>query len=552
MNIIFYTLRLLALKAKTFESSTKDPAGSQNKVLQQIILRNRNTEYGRKYGFAGIKSLDEYRGSVPIVDYESLRPYVERMAKGENNILTADKPVFFSITSGSTALPKLVPVTDHSRRRKADVTSLWAYYIARDYPKIPEGKTLVIVSPEIVDYTVSGVPYGAESGHAYKNQPAAVKSLYSIPYEVFEIEDYDARYYTILRIAMGHNITNIATMTPSTIILLCQKIEKMRGDIIKDIQSGTLRKDLDIPPYIRTKLERRLRPDPKRADELERIVKEKKELLPKYFWPDLQLIECWKSGAMEVYLKALPQYFGDVPVRDFGYFSSEMRSSVPMNNKGAGGVLAVTANFYEFIPREDIVKKEQRVLLCGQLERGKEYYIILTTPGGLYRYNIDDVIRVDGFFNNTPVIEFVQKGTNVTSATGEKLYESQVAAAVKKAADRCGVALDCFVASVEHVNSTRYAFLVEFTNNPDHDKKKKFLAAIEEELCRVNEEYMFNRAAQELDRPVLKVLRAGSFEAFKEKKIKEGAPDSQFKLPQLTSSPDFQKNFDIFEEISMD
>ncbi|MEA3489648.1 MAG: GH3 auxin-responsive promoter family protein [Candidatus Omnitrophota bacterium] len=552
MNVFNYTLKWLALKAKAFEKATKDPIKAQEKILREIISRNRETEYGLRYNFSAIRSAAEYRNRVPLTDYEALRPCVERMAKGEPNILTGDKPVFFSITSGSTGQPKLVPVTKYSQSKNSDVVNLWAYYIARDHPRIVNGKILSIVSPESVGHTASGASYGAESGHAYKNLPAVIKSLYSLPYEVFEIEDYDARYYTILRIGMEHNITTIATMTPSTIILLCQRIEKVWGDVIKDIRNGTLKKNLDIPANIRKTLEKPLCPGPERANELERVAKEKKALLPKYFWPDLQLIECWKRGSMELYLREIPKYFGDVPIRDFGYFSSEMRGSIPMSDEGAGGVLAIATNFYEFIPREDIDRKEKRLLLCDQLELGREYFIVLTTPGGLYRYNIDDMIRVDGFFNKTPVIEFVQKGINVTSATGEKLYESQVVEAVKKATDRCGLSLELFVASVERVKSARYAFLVEFINDPARHKKKEFLAAIDEELCLINEEYMFNRTAQELGRPVLKVLCHGSFEKFRAKKVKEGAHDGQFKLPQLTSDPDFQKNFNIVEEISLD
>ena len=93
---------------------------------------------------------------------------------------------------------------------------------------------------------------------------------------------------------------------------------------------------------------------------------------------------------MGVYISHLKKYFGnDVAIRDFGYLSSEARASIPMRDSGCGGVLAIMSNFYEFIPREEMAKGEKRFLLSHQLETGKEYYVILTTPGGLYRYNID-------------------------------------------------------------------------------------------------------------------------------------------------------------------
>ena len=127
----------------------------------------------------------------------------------------------------------------------------------------------------------------------------------------------------------------------------------------------------------------------------------------------LILIECWKGGTVKLYLKEFPQYFGDVPVRDFGCLSTEARSSIPISDSGAGGVLAIDTNFYEFIPKEDMGRQQKRFLLADELEIGKEYFLIVTTPGGLYRYNVDDIIRVDGFFNDTPVIEFMQKESGI-------------------------------------------------------------------------------------------------------------------------------------------
>ncbi len=552
INLAPFIIKAMAPAAMAFERATRDPLKAQRKILFEFLARNKNTEYGLKHNFAGVKSIGDYQRFVPLTDCELMRPYVARMTKGESDVLTLEKPILFSLTSGSSGQPKFVPITKYARAKKAEVINLWAYYILKDHPKITAGKILAIVSPEVDGFTPSGIPYGAESGHGYKNLPDAVKRLYALPYEVFEIKDYDARYYAILRIAMERNIATIATMTPSTIILLCQRIKKVKDDVMSDIEKGTLKKGLDISPGIRRVIEGNLKPNPKRASQLRRILAEKKELLPKYFWPRLELIECWKRGTVGLYLREFPKYFGGVPVRDFGYFSSEARCSIPISDEGAGGVLAVNSNFYEFIPREDVVKKEKRVLLCDRLEKGKEYFIVLTTPGGLYRYDIDDVIRVAGFFNKTPVIEFVQKGTNVTSITGEKLYESEVVEAVERAQDRHKLSIEFVTASIELRKMPRYIFLVEFSENPPARKKKDFLKSVEEELCSISEEYDFNRKAQELRPPALKVVASGEFERFRVKKVKEGAHDGQFKMPQLTSDINFQKNFKIEEEIFID
>lgn len=552
MRIAYFAMKALAPRARAFEKSTRDPMKAQERVLLQYLSKNRFTEYGKKYNFSEVKSITDYQMLVPVSDSESIFPYVEKIKSGAKNVLTRDNVVFFGLTSGTTGKPKLIPVTSFSRAKKAETMNLWAYYIMRDHPDILDGKILAIINSEKEVLTKKGIPCGAESGHAYRNLPSIIRGFYVIPYEVFDIQDYEARYYCILRIAMAHNITTIATLNPSTITLLCQKIEKYRDILIEDIEKGTLYKKLDIPARTRRLVESRLKADPKRADELRKILKEKKALLPIYFWPNLKLIECWKGGTVKIYLKELSQYFGDTPIRDFGCLSTEARASIPMADTGAGGVLAINTNFYEFIPKEDMAKRQKRFLLCNELSEGREYFIVVTTPGGLYRYNIDDIIVVRGFFNNTPVIEFVQKGLNAVSVMGEKLYESQLNEAVNRAVDKNKLLLDFFCAAVQHDKPPRYVFLAEFNNSPSSIEKRELLRSIEEELGKENAEYKYVRSAQLLGSPILKVVKKGEFERYRARRVMEGANDSQLKVPELTSDENFQKNFAIEEEIGLE
>ena len=552
MNLLNMALKVFTPKAKKFENDTNDPMASQRKVLFEYLGRNKDTEYGKLYDFSGIRSIEEYQKRVPMSDCDVLRPYLERMTKGENSLLTVDKPIFFGLTSGTTARQKFIPVTKYSRDKKAAVADLWSYYIIKDHPRILDGKILAVINSDIEGYTESGIPYGAETGHGYKNLPLAIRHLYVLPYQVFDIQDYESRYYCILRIALEQNITTIATLNPSTIVLLCQKMETWKDKLASDVENGTLAGDINIPAPIRKVITKLLKANPKRAAQLKAIVKEKGTLLPKDVWPGLQLIECWKGGTVKLYLKELPKYFGDVPVRDFGCLSTEARSSIPMSDKGAGGVLAINTNFYEFVPKEDIGKKEKRFFLCDELEKEKEYFLIVTTPGGLYRYNIDDIIVVDGFFNKTPLIEFVQKGLNAVSITGEKLYESQVNEAINRAAGKHDLLIEFFSACPEFGTPSRYVFLVEFHEDPAPEIKKILLKTIEEELYNQNNEYEYVRKSELLGPPILKIVKKGDFERYRAKKIAGGIRDSQFKAPELTQDHDFQKHFTVEEEITLE
>jgi len=554
MNLTRFLMKALVPSARSFELSTKDPRKAQKQVLLKYLSRNKRTEFGLKYDFSSIRSIEDFRSRLPMSDYETIRPFIDRMKKGEPNVLTADKVVYFGITSGTTGTPKLIPVTKYSDGRKNALMDIWAYYTCMDHPHIVDGKILGIISPEIKSHTEAGIPYGPEDGHAYNNLLRIVKRLYVLPYDSFYINDYDARYYCILRIAMEHNITTIATLNPSSLVLLCQRIPAVTDRIIADLERGTLDRSFDIPSDIRAAIEKTLKPNPKRASELKRMVKQHGTLLPKHFWPRLDLIECWKGGTMKCYLQQLPQYFGDVAIRDFGCLSTEARSSVPINDNGADSVLAVQTNFYEFIPREDINKANKRTLLCDEIEAGKEYLIVVTTAGGLYRYNIDDIIRVNGFFNKTPVIEFVQKGRNAVSITGEKIYESHISEALTRAAKKDKIAMEnfCAVALAEKGKATsRYVFLVEFAGSPSLEQKKKFLASIDEELRIQNSEYDDLRKQQLIIHPSLKVVKIGEFERYRREKVAQGSHDTQFKMPKLALSADFQERFAVIEEVFM-
>lgn len=554
MNIAYLALKMVvAPLAAAFEEATTDPIKCQEALLLEYLNRHKNTEYGKKHDFASIRTIADYQTRVPICEYEEFRPYVDRLAKGKSNILTRDRVIFFGATSGTTSKPKLIPVTKYSLNKKQAAADLWAYYIAMDHPRIPSGKVLAIISPEDEGRTESGIHFGAESGLEYKNLSFIVKRLYALPYDVFRIDDYESRYYCILRIGMEANVTTVATVNPTTIVLLCRKIDAWKEKIISDIENGTLNKDLKIPADIRKRLEKKLTPQPAKACELRRILKDKKELLPKDFWRRLELIECWKGAAMELYLKELPKYFGGVPVRDIGCVSTEARSSMPMGDRGADGVLTIQTNFYEFIRKEDVDKKDKKIYLCNELEAGGEYYMILTTAAGLYRYNIDDIIRVKGFFNKTPVIEFRQKGHNAVSLAGEKLYESQLNEAINRVVDKWKTPLVFFSACSQMDVPPRYAFLVEFDDAPFSEASKRdLLNSIERELRGQNREYKYVREAGLLGSPVLKVLKKGSFERYRAKRIAEGVHDAQFKALELTCDPCFQKNFDVLEEIRID
>lgn len=552
MNLITFLVNIRAFDAARFDKKTRDPIKAQQDFLFSLLNRNKDTAFGKEHRFSDIKTIEDFQRNVPVRAYEDLRPYVKKMMRGEGNILVKDKVIFFGITSGTTNIPKFIPVTMRSRRQKSKVMDLWLYHALKKHPDALDGKALVIMSPAVEGYAKSGVPYGSESGDAYKHMPPFVSKKYALPYEVFCIKDYEARYYSILRFGIEASVTTIGTMNPLTILILCQKIGKYAREIISDIKNGILSDNFDIEPYIRKLLMKRIKPNPARALELEELLSKKGSLSPKDFWPNISMIECWTGGTVGSYLQEVVKYFPEnVNFRDFGFVATEARCSIPISDNGPSGILTIDSNFYEFIPEEDIDKEKPRYFTVDKLEKGKRYYILFTTTAGLYRYNIDDIIKVVGFHNRTPVIEFIQKGKNVSSATGEKLYESQIISAINKAKDLVGINLEFFCCCLESQVPPVYSFLVEFGSELDQSKKKDFLSAVEDSLSIINMEYKTKRLSQRLGNPKLKVLEKGSFEKFRKARLSILQHDSQFKVSHLRCDYKIPPEFNIIEEITL-
>lgn len=522
-----------------WEKLCADPATVQNRLLLGIIERNRTTAFGRDHGFASVNSLEDYREQLAIGDYERLRPYVERAENGEAGVLTAEPVSMFTLTSGSTGAPKLIPVTAVSLANHRQLTRLWYYRANVDHPGLFSGKMLGVVSPAWEGKTAANIPFGAASGLIYQSSPRWIQNAFALPYEITEVKDFAAKYYLIMRLALEQRISFLGTPNPSTILRLVESADRAKAEVIRDIRDGTIAAGCNLGSSIRQTLQSRLKKNPDRAAELERMVNHYGELRPKDYWPELQMIGCWKGGSVGVRLKDLYRWFGDgMPVRDLGYMASEAQMTLPISDAGSAGILDISGNFYEFIAEAEIDRTQPTTRTCADLEAGQSYYLILTTPSGLYRYDINDVVRVTGFYHRTPLIEFVRKGRDVTSITGEKLHVNQVIQAITQAQAASGIAVQHYCAFAD-VAQSRYAFMVEFNGtNLNEGALKQLLTALDVNLSKVNIEYAQKRESQRLKAPVLCVMQSGWFDRKASAVIQRGRRDTQFKVQLLSTTPE--------------
>ena len=548
--------------ARRFEAATHDPVGTQHRKLMGILEKNSDTEYGKEHNFGSLKNLKDYQRAVPVVNYNDIMERMERMVRGEKNILTAEAPVLFAQTSGTTGKAKYVPITPTCQGRDhSDQMRTWTYHAIKAHPNLLDGKIISMVSPAVEGHTEAGIPYGSTSGMIYKNMPSVVRRTYAIPYDVFEVTDYEAKYYSVMRFGVGCNVTWIGTANPSSIVKMSEKANEYAEDLIKDIADGTLKQGLDIDPGIRATLERELKADPKRARELEQMRSRRDgKLLPVDYWPNLALIGCWKGGTVGSYLERFPDWFdpdtkGMPPIRDWGYLSSEARGSIPLSDEGAGGILTVATNVYEFVPEDEVEENPDdsrtwNFLGVDEVEQDKQYYIFFTTTGGLYRYDINDVVEVVDFYNKTPVIVFRRKGRGMTSITGEKLSVNQVMYAFATASHASNLRIDHFKAEADHKNA-RYVFKVEISAGLTEEQGKQLLKKLDEELSTLNIEYDAKRKSQRLNEPVLYLMNPGWYDNLKKKLISEGKRLFQAKTILLDARTEDATEEDIQAVINM-
>jgi hypothetical protein len=197
----------------------------------------------------------------------------------------------------------------------------------------------------------------------------------------------------------------------------------------------------------------------------------------------------------------------------------------------------VATNVFEFAEVEDVDRapddwEQWKLFGVEQLEESKEYYVFLTTTGGLYRYDINDVISVEGFHGKTPLIVFRRKGRGVTSITGEKVSVNQVIEAIEASSKELAVTIEHFRAEAD-VAECRYIFKVESSDGIPEAKRKPLLEAIDRNLAGQNIEYEAKRKSLRLHAPILHVMKPGWYDARKQAQVERGGRAFQAKTVLL-------------------
>jgi hypothetical protein len=198
-----------------------------------------------------------------------------------------------------------------------------------------------------------------------------------------------------------------------------------------------------------------------------------------------------------------------VPIRDIGLLASEGRFSIPIQDGTAAGIAEITNNVLEFMPKEEEGKTNPRTLRAHETQIGQDYFLVISNWAGLWRYNIDDLVRVVDIVGQSPVFEFLSRGRHTASITGEKITEHQVVEAMRLACEQIGQRLERFEMQGVFAATPYYELRME---SPDAAAADRLAQAMDQALAGLNLEYQAKRSGGRLGTIQPKLLQPGSLE----------------------------------------
>jgi hypothetical protein len=516
-----------------FERGLRDPEAAQLAVLARLLRDNASCAYGRDHGFAACTRYDQFAARVPVVRYDDLAPYVERVVAGEPGVLIADPVVYLATSSGTTGRKKYVPIHERFVAESDHWMALEQHFLGLIHP-LPAGTRELRYINRIEGKLPSGIPIGSVSGWYYGKLVELGRYDEVVPYSAYQLESVLGRNYAVLRFALAERIGRLTAVNPSTLLLLAQRLAADGTALIRDVRAGTLTHP-EIPPATAQALAARLSPDPERARRLEAVAEGR--LNPRAVWPELSVLSCWMHAGAGLYQKDLADTFAGAPVWDYGYTSTEGRVTVTVHGDGAG-VPLLDSVFLELRDQDGSVRP------LFAVDDGSEGELLVTNSRGLYRYTMGDVVCVVGRIERAPLLRFRRKTTAVASLTGEKLTEEQVVRVVEHALASHRLRTRFFCLAPEWGTPPRYLLLLELDGpSLSVSDARVLIAEIERQLCAANAEYERKRETLRLGPPALLVLHVGEYERYLARLTGQGRELARIKVPRVTMDVELARSF---------
>ena len=528
-------------------------------VLREILYHNRNTEYGRQYGFSKIRSPKEYRDRVPIITYADIEQHIDQMSVNcRQNVLCADTVDNFMLTSGTSGKPKLIPST--SREREHRIPSLVF---------IPQGTIVQTLGPGALlgkgmngmsiaatnKQTEGGIPVSSSLRIGLGERTTLLKLLFSSPICAYGVRDVAAAYYLhwIFAVAdpgLRYLSDEFASKMAYALSVLCER----HAQIADDLERGTLSGDIDVELPVRAEIDAALAAIPvamrkSRARTLRHAFTAGREGVIPRIWSQMRYIACITTGTFAVYEGALRELTGALPIYNTTYGLSECSVAFCVAPDDPRYLITPRASYLEYVPEENIGEERPHAHLMSELEVGGRYEIVTTNRAGLYRYRTSDVIEVVGWHKQCPMIEFRHRANVLMNFNAEMMTESTAFQALRSATADLGTrTVDYSIRPGSETFPPHYCFYVEVADPIGGDGAAKLQSALEMQLGRENPRYEDRVAMGRLQPCQVRLVAPGGFQRFEKtlcvRAQEQGISAVQIKVPRLLKTPELVEMLD--------
>ena len=488
----------------------------QDALLTRLLRDNKDTVYGRRYGFADIHGHADYQEKVPVTDFSDYDGYISRIINGERDVLTSAPAVFFNISSGSVGEQKYIPIVredidKHRLYAEEAIPGIVQNELAHDDPDELFG-CIFNVGDVFMTSLADGRLCGVRSGIYLQSAMAAGTldtSVYTAPPDIMFPREITDMLYPKVRYALANEkVTAIHGVFVHRMAGLFGYVERNFSAFIDDIRYGRVGEGFRMSDSVRKQLSGRFAPDPERADYLASIAgKDLADGMLLKIWRKLRYIRCINGGQFSIYGDSAAEYVRGVPIHSYIYAASESGIGVSPGMGMIGEyVLLPDVCYAEFIPADGGDGTE--TLTIGEIETGKHYEIIVTTLSGLYRYRLGDVIEVTGRYGEAPIIKVCYRRELVMNVADERMNVSQLEPAVMLFEQRTGISTLQYCFSGEMGDMLpRYVLYIEAPLTDVQDTGM----ILDECLCRFGVNYRNERIIGSLGVPAVRTLKPGSF-----------------------------------------
>jgi hypothetical protein len=513
-------------EARAFAGATRHVAEAQGRLLADLLHRNRDTEFGQLHQFTRIAGPHDFQQRVPLSRHEDYAAAIERIAACRQGVLTRDPVELFEPTSGSSGGAKLIPYTAGLRRQFQRAVAAWMADLFLGRPALRHGRAYWSISPALAEerHTAAGIRIGFDSDAAYLGTATRwlLRHLLAVPGEVAAAADIERfRHETLRHLLAARDLALVSIWSPTFLTTLLAALEPRHEEICLDLRRAGMAR---------------------RADEIVAILRAADPMPAKLrrLWPRLTLISCWADAAAARYVPALQDLFPHVEIQPKGLLATEGCVSFPLIGR-SGAALALRSGFFEF---QELTSPE-RLHLAHQLDGGGRYRVVLTTAGGLYRYQLRDEVEVVGFEKQCPLLRFLGRADGGSDLVGEKLSEQQVRELLEQLLRGREMSTTFAMLAPVHACPPRYRLYLEGSVSAGDSAAVRRLADdLEAGLC-ANPHYAYARRLGQLAAAEVTVLesRGAAWEAYQQACVARGMTVGNIKPAALDAASDWVEIF---------